>query len=498
MAQWEFLLLYIFVPLLGMGLVSTIQGSDSDIKRNTRHTALWTALVHLFTTVGGMYILGQKTTSLLYDMTYQPWLPEFNVYYYLNLDSININFMAVTAILVTIALYLGKFIPDERQKLYYTLVLLLQTVLNTLFMAVDMMVFLASLEIVILTIFVLVNMVSIKQHRHSIMGFFALTQIGGALISFVFLAIYAETGLTELYGYHGIQLSDTLIIFGGISMTIAILLYTPVYPLHGWFVSMISKGRTGVSVLMLGIFPAIGLYIAVRFLPTLFAPIMPQIADILIPVLSVIALMYVWFTLSRRHSPRNVIVYLFMTQCLICLVAILTNHPIMMAGAIFTLLGNIVAYGGLMTIMVYILKHGGQTALDSIGGLLGGRTPYLFFGATVLVACVVYIPGSMNFIGLIAMLKGAFANPLSQTTWFILGTTAISLTISVGVWVTFYRRLVFGRRSPIAGTHNTHQIPDVQSGDRLFLLGIGVFILVIEFSPWLFLEPIITHLTPLP
>lgn len=494
MEQWDFLLLYIFVPLLGMVLVANVRGSNEDIKRNSRNTAMWAASVQLITVIIGILVFAAQDTTIIYDMAYSPWLPTFNVHYYLQLDSISINFIGVTTILVTMALYLGKFIDTNRNKLYYSLVLLLQTSMNVMLMAVDMMVFLASLEITVLTAFVLFGVASLKQHQNFIMGFLGLTQLAAALISFVFLAIYTETDITVFDGQQDLALSDTLQWFGGIAMTLSVLLYTPVWPLHGWFVSMMSRGRTGVSILILGTFPSVGLYIALRFLPMLFGDRMPVISLVLTPMLCVIVLMYVWLALSRRHAPRNVMVYLFMAQCLISLMAVLTNIPMVKVGALFMLLGNILAYGGLMTILLYIAKYGGQTALDAIGGLLGGQTPNLFFATTMMLAFVIYMPGSMNFLGLVIVLKGVFASEFTPEIIILLVTIILSLMVSLGVWVTFYRRLVFGRLMPIRNLSQSHKIPDVMGSDRLFLWSIGLFIIILQFAPWAFLESIISYL----
>ena len=495
MSTWDFLTIHIALPFVGMISILLIHGDDHQCNRNIRQTATWIALLQMIVVIFSLLSFAITPKGIV-STVFSEWFTSLEIHYYLQLNGLNILFIGITTLMNTVAIYLGKHNKHAQNRLYYTLLLLIQGALNILFTAVDYILFLAALETILLSIFVLLAVLIGKRDKRTILELFASIQIATTLIAIVFLIVKMETSLPSLNALGNPELSYDTQLYTGILFMLAVFMLAPVSPFHGWFISIISHHKTGITCLLLGIFPTIALHLCLVYLPVMF-PTFVQIAPAyILPILAVVAVMYVCLALVRRHKEMNVIAYLYMSQVLISLAAAIIQNPTMNAGAVFLLIGNTASYVSIIVLLLYIWRHGGQTVLDSHGGLINGKTPYLFFIFSLFVAFSMYLPGSLNFIGLFIVLKGAFQF-LNQTTvvmGIFFAMIALTVIIASGVWITFYRRLVFGRRNAIE-VSDEYALPDITGMNKALFITLILSTIVIWTLPWVFIQPIMTIFT---
>ena len=495
MGTWDFLILHLALPFVGMMSILFIHGEDRECVRNMRQTASWIALLQAILVIVSIVSFAITPTHVVSTL-FSQWFTSVGIHYYLELNGLNILFIALTTLMNTVAIYLGKFNKHGHDRLYYTLLLLIQGALNILFTAMDYILFLAALETILLSIFVLLAVLIGKRDKRTILELFASIQIASALIAVVLLVIKSETALPSLNTLGILELPQDTQFYMGTLFMIAVFILAPVSPFHGWFVTIITHHRTGITCLLLGLFPAIALYLCLVFLPIMFPTFIQTASVYILLILASVAMMYVCIALVRRHKGMNVIAYLYMSQVLVCLAAAIIQIPITNAGAVFLLIGNTASYVSITVLMLYIARHGGQTVLDSCGGLINGTTPHLFLIFSLFVAFSMYLPGSLNFIGLFIVLKGAFQS-LEQTTFsmaVLFSMIGLTTMIASGVWITFYRRLVFGRRSAVKISADM-TMPEISGSSKILLLLLTLASLAISAIPWVFLQPMITIFT---
>lgn len=495
MNSWDFLVLHIAMPFIGMISIMLIHGSEQECRRNIRHTATWVCLLQVIVVLASMISFAMEPEYIV-STIFSEWFTSLDIHYYLELNGLNMMFIGLTTLMSTMTTYLGKYNQHGHDRLYYVLLLLIQGALNILFTSMDSILFLAALETILLSVFVLLAVLIGQRDKRTILELFASIQIASALIAIVFLIVKSETSLTSIDSLWVSSMSNSMQMYAGILFMIAVFILVPIFPFHGWFFSIITNNKTGIICLLLGIFPAIALHLYLVFWPIMF-PTFSKIAFLyIVPILTIIAIMYACIALVRRHKEMNVIIYLYMSQVLICLAATIIPDATMNAGAVFLFIGNTVSYICITVILLYIWRHGGQTTLDSCGGLLSGNTPYLFFIFSLFVAFSMYLPGSLNFIGLFVILKGAFGILEVKTITTSILFTMIGLTaiIASGVWITFYRRLVFGRRNAIQVGHE-YTLQEVSGASKIALILLTLLVTSLSVIPWVFLQPIITILT---
>lgn len=282
----DLLSLILWMPIIGMiGVLLFPKEKTSAMKTwaliNTVVTFLLTLVLYskFDATVPGM----QQAFNVRI-----PWIPQFHIYYALGIDGISLPMILLTGLLFMLCILSSWTQIKKSIKAYFALLLLLQSTVFGVFMALDFFLFYVYWEVMLLPMFFLIGVWGGENREYAAVKFFLYTFFGSILMLVGIVALYFATGQTQdsfnilalsggkfaqntitLFGY---TLSFSKLFF--IFMFIGFAIKVPVFPFHTWLPHAHVQAPTAISVILAGVLLKMGTY---GFLRIAF-PIFPESA----------------------------------------------------------------------------------------------------------------------------------------------------------------------------------------------------------------------------
>lgn len=201
--------LIIFVPTLGALLIAFLPKDKPDLIK----------LVSLFTTVVVFLLTawmaipagsGEDTARFhlgvtqLQDAFSLPWIPSFNIYYFLGIDGISFVLLLLTSFSSVLAMGASWNI-HKHVKAYCILFLLLETGMLGVFSALDFFLFYVFWEVMLLPMYFLIGVWGGPRREYAAIKFFLYTLLGGVFMLIAVLMLYFTSDLRELAKQPGLE-----------------------------------------------------------------------------------------------------------------------------------------------------------------------------------------------------------------------------------------------------------------------------------------------------
>lgn len=357
---------------------------------------------------------------------------------YLGVDGISIYFILLTTLIMPIAILSNWNSVKGNVKSYLIIMLLLETLLLTVFLVLDILLFYIFFESILPPLFLLIGLFGSNYKIRASFYLFLYTYIGSLFLLLSILTILSKMGLTDFdalfkTNFHSIT---QIFLFSGVFLAFAVK--TPTIFLNNWLLKAHVESPLGGSIVLAGIVLKLSLYGIFR----LILPILPKSSlnyGFIILVLGVITIFYASFSTLRTIDVKELIAYSSVSHAAIYLIGVFSN----------TIQG---LEGGL----VLGLAHGFVSSglFISAGGVLydrsGTRSIHYYKGMTQMMplfSVLFFIlslgncgaPLTLNFVGEFLSLYGVFERlPL-------LGLLAsFSIVFSAAYTIYMYNRIAFG------------------------------------------------------
>ncbi len=441
------------LPLLGcIVLALWPRGTDLSPRIFGTVIAAATLLAALFLLPGLDADDGGADTGSALDPQHEvdlPWLRVIDVRLHLGVDGISVPLILLTALLTLLGMVHNWVERPERPALFCSLVLLLEVGALGTFMALDLVLFFAAFEVVLIPMYFLIGRWGGPNAAGAALKFAVYTLAGSAALLIGLLFIYASTGTFDLVelsarGGAGISTAVQLAAFGALFVGFAVK--SPLWPLHTWLPPAHTEAPTVGSVLLAGVQLKMGTYGLVR----IALPVLPEGARALAPVLAVLAvtgIVVAALACFTQNELKRLIAYSSVGHMGFVLLGISTLTAV---GINAALLAN-VAHGlitGLLFFLVGAVKsrfHTGE--LDDLGSGLWARLPRLGFALVFACVASLGLPGLAGFWGE-AMAVYAALHPaagLPSLLYAVLAVGAASGAVLTAVYfLRLLRRLVVG------------------------------------------------------
>ena len=408
----------------------------------------------------------------------------------LAVDGISLFMVVLTALLFPISIAASRSITD-RVKAYMVLMLILETGVLGVFLALDLFVFFAFFEIVLIPMYLLISMWGSDNRAYASLKFVLFTAVGSAflLASIIALGVLTgdQMGTIANFDFRNMlqaDLSSTaqLVLFAGFGIAFAIKV--PLFPFHTWLPDAHTEAPTAGSVILAGVLLKMGTYGFLRFNLTLF----PEAAvDLAIPlaILGVIGIVYGAAVAIVQPDIKRLIAYssvshmgfivlgtfALTTQGLSGSVVLMISHGLT-TGALFLLIGmiyerthtrKIADYGGLAKVMpvyagIFLFSAFASAGLPGLSGFIGEFT--ILIGSYLTLPVLTIIAASGVILAAIYLLwayERVFTGPVTNTKLeglkdlgfreITILVPLIVLIIGLGV----YPKPVFDRIDPSVG-----------------------------------------------
>jgi NADH-quinone oxidoreductase subunit M len=447
-----------YAPLIGALLIFFVPAFQNE---KAKVVALAASLVSLALSV--LLLIDFDKNAEFQYIEHVEWLSGVGASYHLGIDGMALLLIALTTLITTIAIIWSWDAVQSRPREYFIAILILETGMLGVFMALDLFVFYIFWEVMLIPMALLIGIWGSANRVYAAIKFFLYTLAGSLLMLVGIVATYQDyyqqtnirtLNILELQqGTYGSTFQ--ILIFG--AFFIAFAVKVPMFPFHTWLPDAHVEAPTAASVILAAVMLKMGGYGLLRF----NLPLFPDAALDWTPyivVLSVVAILYGAFVALVQPDMKKLVAYSSVSHMGFVTLGIFVNIAAASAGNLHGLNGSMavmLAHGfntaALFLIIGVIYERAHTRQISAFGGLARSMPIYAAFFAYFMLASV-GLPGLSGFIGEFLVTLG---------TWEYNKLAAIA-TFSVVIFSAWYmmwmfQRVVLGRAKG--------EMPDPHDGD---------------------------------
>ena len=339
----------------------------------------------------------------------RPWNVRLGSYFALGVDGIALAMVLLAALLTLVAVLVSRRM-ESGARLYFPLVLLLESAMFGVFTARDWSLFYVFWEATLIPLFFLIDRLGGPNRQRAALNFFLYT-LGGSVFMLVALLFlydaapghsFAMADMAE--GGRGLALNVQLLIFAGLFIGFGVKM--PVFPLHGWLPLAHVEAPSPVSILLSGVLLKMGAYGLIRAAETLPAALLAT--QDWLAALAFASLLYGGVLAWRQQDLKAMVAYSSISHMGVVLLGIATLNVTGLAGAVFQMVAHGLTAATLFLVVGLLYQRTHSRDLADYGSLVGRAPRFAFFTAFALLAAL-GLPGSAGFIAELHALVGGFA-----------------------------------------------------------------------------------------
>jgi NADH-quinone oxidoreductase subunit M len=242
------------------------------------------------------------------------WLPDLGVSYYLGVDGIAVLLIVLTTVLTTISIVWSWDTVTKRTREYYIAMLLLETGMLGVFMALDLFIFYIFWELMLIPMALLIGIWGSANRVYAAVKFFLFTLFGSLLMLVAIVATYQSYfEQTKVRTLNVLELQNgsygrdfQFWVFAAFFLAFAVKV--PMFPFHTWLPDAHVEAPTAASVILAAVMLKMGGYGMLRFNLPMFEQGTEDWTPFVI-VLSVIGILYGAFVALVQPDMKKLIAY---------------------------------------------------------------------------------------------------------------------------------------------------------------------------------------------
>jgi NADH-quinone oxidoreductase subunit M len=442
------------------------------------------------------------------------WVDAVKVEYFLGVDGISLPLVLLTTVMTPIAM-LASFRVDERVKVHYALLFLLEAAMLGYFLALNFFFFFVFWEFSLVPAFFIIQTWgrTTERRRYAAFKFFVYTMAGSIGLLLLFQLFYlamsnagdptfdliklgrlgqgleagtgdlqtiiffyvTKLGIADYLGPYPLLYSS--VAFWAIFIAFAIKL--AVWPFHTWLPDAYAEAPTAGSILLSAVMSKMGAYGMLRIM----LPFMPQAAQVFAPVIGALALIGIvagaFGALSHTGGDiKRLIGYTSINHMGYVALAIaavasagsanVDSRAIAINGAEMQMVAHGLSTGALFLLAGLLFERTGTYNLREFGGLRRIMPAFAGIMGVALFANL-GLPGLAGFVGEFFIFRGTWAS----LPFFTLLAT-IGLVVTAMALLQMYGRIFNG---PL--NQRWLSLPDIRVTSREFLAAVPLLALLL-------------------
>jgi NADH-quinone oxidoreductase subunit M len=369
------------------------------------------------------------------------WIKAWNIRYYLGVDGVSIWLLMLTTFISPIAILSSFTAIKDRVKEYYFFMLVMQTAMTGVFLALDMFLFYVFWEFTLVPMYFLIGIWGGSRRVYAAVKFFLYTMAGSIfmLLAILYLGLQGETfAIPDLIAQNAKWVGTGAEVWLFLAFAAAFAIKVPLWPFHSWLPDAHVEAPTAGSVILAGILLKMGTYGFVRF----NLPLFPQASRDLAPflaVLAIIGIIYGAIVSFAQTDVKKLVAYSSVSHLGFVMLGIFSLNPQGLQGAILQMVNHGLSTGALFLLVGVLYERRHTREMDRFGGLW--KIMPLYGTVTLIVALSsMGLPGLNGFVGEFVILQGAF-----DRNWIWAAFAASGIILAAVYILTMFQKIFLGQ-----------------------------------------------------
>ncbi|MDR4508991.1 MAG: NADH-quinone oxidoreductase subunit M [Candidatus Brocadiaceae bacterium] len=476
-----------FLPIVGVFFILAI---DNKQKELIRVTALLTSAVTFIISLPLYFGFNANT----YDMQFIEklhWIPAFGISYHVGIDGISLFMVLLTTFITPISI-LASWHITRNIKEYMIAMLVLQTGMVGVFVALDVFLFYVFWELMLIPMYLLIGIWGGPRRIYAAVKFFIYTMAGSVFMLLAIICLYylnhRATGefTFNLLEFYRLDLSFAVQFWLFLAFALAFAIKVPMFPFHTWLPDAHVEAPTAGSVILAGVLLKMGTYGFVRFC----LPLFPEACHSFIPVISwmaVIGIVYGALVAMVQEDLKKLVAYSSVSHLGFVMLGIFAFNIQGIEGGILQMINHGLSTGALFLIVGMLYERRHTRMIADFGGLTK-QIPVFATLFMIITFSSIGLPGLNGFVGEFLILVGTFK---SNILYASIATSGIILAAVYMLWM--FQRVMFHKI-----THEENKkLRDVNTRELIILIPVVLLIFWIGIYPSPFLRKLDTSVNHL-
>jgi NADH-quinone oxidoreductase subunit M len=407
------------------------------------------------------------------------WMPSFGVSYHVGLDGISLLLVLLTTFLMPIVLLSAWHAIEARWKEFAVTMLLLETGMVGVFVALDLFLFYIFWEAMLVPMYLIIGIWGGPDRVYAAVKFILYTLTGSLLMLVAILALYFQHGAaTGIYTFD-LPVLARFVLPAGLGQTLLFLAFAlafavkiPMFPFHTWLPDAHTEAPTAGSVILAGVLLKMGTYGFLRFCLPLFPHASLAFAPWMFG-LAVVGVIYGAWVSTVQPDLKKLVAYSSVSHLGFVVLGLFTLTPQGLVGGLIQMVNHGLSTGALFLLVGMIYERRHTRLIAEFGGLWAVMPA--FSGLLLIVSLSsLGLPGLNGFVGEFLILLGAFQVNRPAA---VLATSGIVFAAVYLLWM--YQRVALG---PVTNEAN-RRLADLSAREWAVLVPVVLFIVWIGVYP---------------
>jgi len=411
------------------------------------------------------------------------WIPGHGIEYYMAVDGISLLLVLLTTFLGPITVLCSWTAITKRVKEYMICLLLLQTGMIGVFVALNLFLFYIFWEAMLIPMYFIIGVWGGERRIYAAVKFFLYTLVGSLLMLVAILYLYfahrSQTGVYsfDLFALYNVVISPQAQDLLFLAFALAFAIKVPMFPFHTWLPDAHVEAPTAGSVVLAGVLLKMGSYGFLRFalplFPLAFAKFLPLLA-----ILAVIGVIYGALVSMVQPDLKKLVAFSSVSHLGLVMLGAFALNVQGLEGSILQMINHGLSTGALFLIVGVIYERRHTRLIADFGGL--SRVMPVFAAVFMIVTLSsIGLPGLNGFVGELLIILGAFK---AFKVFAILSATGMILGAVYMLWM--FQRVMYGE---VVKEENKN-LKDMNAREILTFLPILALIVWIGVYPQPFLR----------
>jgi NADH-quinone oxidoreductase subunit M len=441
-----------------------------------------------------------------------PWIKPLGAYYALGLDGLGLTLVLLVVIITPVVIiaswrdfdqFAGSVTgspaadtastgattipPKYDSRVFFALVLAVQSCALYLFLATDVFLFYVFFEVILVPMYFLIGGFGPGPRRtYAAAKFLIFGLLGGFVMLASVIGLYVQSARAGEPSYLLSTLSQLDFATGTgrwlfVGFMFAFAIKAPLVPLHTWLPDAAEESTAGSATMMVGVMDKIGTFGMIRFCLGLF-PEASQWATPVVLVMATISILYGAILAIGSRDIMRFIAYTSISHFGFIVLGIFAFTSQSLTGSTLYMLNHGMATAALFVMAGYLIKRRGSRdmndyrGVDRVAPVLAGLL--LFAGLNTLS-----LPGLASFVSEFMVLAGTFGR---HPAYAVISTLAIVLA-ALYILI-MYQRTMTGP----APAEVQEKVTELNGRERLAMAPLVLMILLLGFFP----KPMLSIIEP--